>query len=204
MAAGFPAETSCSERGVPSSTTRTRLDETADLQEHWVFRAIAACDPRAALSRFRKARSEAGQRQGVDNRHLVILRDAWGRGAKTREEVEMFTAAGGRTIRLPEADARTFRALQKMLDNGGRELHEWLIDRRPASRSDLLSAVLPESRPRSRRPTNWPARRGARSRTSPGSNERSSTWRGRPSGSAGWRRRCACPTTRPARCGWKR
>ncbi|MEU4520280.1 DUF87 domain-containing protein [Amycolatopsis sp. NPDC024027] len=123
--------------------TRT-LDETADLQEHWVFRAIAARDPRAALSRFRKARSEAGQRQGVDNRHLVILRDAWGRGAKTREEVEKFTAAGGRTIRLSEADARTFRALQKMLDNGGRELHEWLIDRRPASRSDLLSAVLPE------------------------------------------------------------
>ncbi|MET8998204.1 DUF87 domain-containing protein [Amycolatopsis sp. NPDC004169] len=123
--------------------TRT-LDEAADLQEHWVFRAIAARDPRAALSRFRKARSEAGQRQGVDNRHLVILRDAWGRGAKTREEVEKFTAAGGRTIRLSDADVRTFWALQKMLGNGGRELHEWLIDRRPASRSDLLSTVLPE------------------------------------------------------------
>ncbi|MGV9362532.1 ATP-binding protein [Amycolatopsis sp. NPDC003731] len=123
--------------------TRT-LDETADLQEHWVFRAIAARDPRAALSRFRKARSEAGQRQGVDNRHLVILRDAWGRGAKTREEVEKFTAAGGRTIRLSDADVRTFWALQKMLGNGGRELHEWLFDRRPASRSELLSAVLPE------------------------------------------------------------
>ncbi|MGW3958844.1 helicase HerA domain-containing protein [Amycolatopsis sp. NPDC005003] len=123
--------------------TRT-LDETADLQEHWVFRAIAARDPRAALSRFRKARSAAGQRQGVDNRHLVILRDAWGRGAKTREEVEKFTAAGGRTIRLSDADTRTFWALQKMLGNGGRELHEWLIDRRPASRSELLSAVLPE------------------------------------------------------------
>jgi hypothetical protein len=123
--------------------TRT-LDETADLQEHWVFRAIAARDPRAALSRFRKARSEAGQRQGVDNRHLVILRDVWGRGAKTREEVEKFIAAGGRTIRLSDADVRTFWALQKMLGNGGRELHEWLIDRRPASRSDLLAAVLPE------------------------------------------------------------
>ncbi|HET6705293.1 ATP-binding protein [Amycolatopsis sp.] len=134
--------------------TRT-LDETADLQEHWIFRAIAARDPRAALSRFRKARSAAGQRPGVDNRHLVILRDAWGRGAKTREEVEKFTAAGGRTIRLSDADVRTFWALQKMLGNGGRELHEWLIDRRPASRSDLLSAVLPE-RP-SGKPADQPA-----------------------------------------------
>lgn len=120
------------------------LDEAEDLQEHWAFRAIAARDPRAALSRFRKARSAAGQLQGADNRHLVILRDVWGRGAKTREEVEKFTAAGGQTIRLTEADARTFWALQKMLGNGGRELHEWLIDRRPASRSDLLSEVLPE------------------------------------------------------------
>ncbi|WP_329047046.1 DUF87 domain-containing protein [Amycolatopsis sp. NBC_01488] len=120
------------------------LDETADLQEHWVFRAIAARDPRAALSRFRKARSAAGQRQGVDNRHLVILRDVWGRGAKTREEVEKFTDAGGKTIPPTTTDVRTFWALERMLGTGGRELHEWLIDRRPASRSDLLSAVLPE------------------------------------------------------------
>ncbi|WIX91077.1 DUF87 domain-containing protein [Amycolatopsis sp. DG1A-15b] len=120
------------------------LDEKADLKEHWAFRAIAARDPRAALSRFRKARSEAGQLQGADNRHLVILRDAWRGGIKTKQEVEKFTAAGGRTIRLPEADVRAFSALQKMLGTGGREMHEWLIDRRPASRSELLSAVLPE------------------------------------------------------------
>ncbi|MDQ7804475.1 DUF87 domain-containing protein [Amycolatopsis sp. A133] len=120
------------------------LDEAADLQEHWAFRAIAARDPRAALSRFRKARSAAGQLHGADNRHLVILRDTWGRGAKTREEVEKFTAAGGRTIPPSVADVKTFWALQKMLGNGGRELHEWLIDRRPASRSELLSAVLPD------------------------------------------------------------
>ncbi|RSD09594.1 helicase HerA domain-containing protein [Amycolatopsis eburnea] len=123
--------------------TRTVV-EAADLQEHWAFRVIAAKDPRAALSRFRKARSAAGQLHGADNRHLVILRDAWGRGAKTREEVEKFTTAGGKTIPPSASDVRTFWALQKMLANGGRELHEWLIDRRPASRSELLSAVLPE------------------------------------------------------------
>ncbi|EOD64801.1 ATP-binding protein [Amycolatopsis vancoresmycina] len=129
--------------GVHARLIRTVV-ESVDLQEHWAFRVIAARDPRAALSRFRKARSEAGQLQGADNRHLVILRDAWGRGAKTREEVEKFTTAGGRTIPPSPADVRIFWALNKMLANGGRELHEWLIDRRPASRSELLSAVLPE------------------------------------------------------------
>jgi hypothetical protein len=128
--------------GVHARLIRTVV-ESVDLQEHWAFRVIAARDPRAALSRFRKARSDAGQLQGADNRHLVILRDAWGRGAKTREEVAKFTTAGGRTIPPSPADIRTFWALQKMLGSGGRELHEWLIDRRPASRSDLLSAVLP-------------------------------------------------------------
>ncbi|MEU5258897.1 DUF87 domain-containing protein [Amycolatopsis sp. NPDC021455] len=123
------------------------LDEKADLKEHWAFRVIAARDPRAALSRFRKARSAAGQLQGADNRHLVILRDAWRGGIKTKQEVEKFTAAGGKTVPPTATDLRTFSALQKMLGTGGRELHEWLIDRRPASRSELLSAVLPEKPP---------------------------------------------------------
>ncbi|WIY07552.1 DUF87 domain-containing protein [Amycolatopsis mongoliensis] len=124
--------------------TRT-IDETADLQEHWAFRAIAARQPLAALSRFRKARSAAGQRLGVDNRHLVIIREPkWSRGEKTQLELDEFRKAGGRSMPLSDKDVRTFWALDRMLGNGGRELHEWLIDRRPASRSDLLSAVLPE------------------------------------------------------------
>ncbi|MEU0529905.1 ATP-binding protein [Amycolatopsis tolypomycina] len=124
--------------------TRT-LDEDADLQEHWAFRAIAAQHPRAALSRFRKARSAVGQRPGVDNRHLVIIRKPdWSKGTQTQLEVKEFRMAGGQRIPLSDRDVRTFWALDRMLANGGRELHEWLIDRRPASRSDLLSAVLPE------------------------------------------------------------
>ncbi|NBH07051.1 DUF87 domain-containing protein [Amycolatopsis sp. SID8362] len=124
--------------------TRT-LDEEADIQEHWAFRAIAAQHPRAALSRFRKARSAAGQRPGVDNRHLVIIRRPdWSKGAKTQLEVKEFRMSGGQKIPLSDRDVRIFWALDKMLANGGRELHEWLIDRRPASRSELLSAVLPE------------------------------------------------------------
>ncbi|HYS38659.1 MAG TPA: DUF87 domain-containing protein [Pseudonocardiaceae bacterium] len=123
--------------------TRT-IDETSDLEEHWAFRAISAPHPIAVLHRFRKARSAAGLRQGADNRHLILIRNSsWSRGSKTREELEEFDAAGGQRLKLAESDVRTYWALNRMLDAGRTELHEWLVDRRPAGRSQLLSAVLP-------------------------------------------------------------
>jgi hypothetical protein len=125
--------------------TRT-VDEASDLEEHWAFRAISAQHPIAVLNRVRKARSAAGLRQGADNRHLILIRNrTWSKGVKTREEIEAFEAAGGRRLKLTESDIRTFWALDKMFARGGTELHEWLVDRRPASQSQLLSAVLPDS-----------------------------------------------------------
>jgi hypothetical protein len=124
--------------------TRT-IDEASDLEEHWAFRTISAPHHLAVLHRFRKARSAAGLRLGAENRHLILIRNSpWSKGPKTQAELKAFEAAGGRRLKMSETDVRTFWALEKMLANGGRELHEWLIDRRPASRSELLSAVLPE------------------------------------------------------------
>ncbi|MFB9502216.1 helicase HerA domain-containing protein [Saccharothrix mutabilis subsp. capreolus] len=123
--------------------TRT-LDEASDLEEHWAFRVISVKNANSALHRFRKARSAAGLRQGAENRHLIVIRNAsWSKGPKTQAELKAFEAAGGKRIKLSEADARTFWALDRMFVNGGAELHEWLVARRPASRSQLLSAVLP-------------------------------------------------------------
>ncbi|CAM3803586.1 ATP-binding protein [Kibdelosporangium persicum] len=120
------------------------IDEAADLEEHWAFRAIAAPDPRAALSRLRKALSAAGTRKGADNRHLILIRQPrWSPGVKTQEALRNFTAAGGKSLKVSDPDLRTFWALDKMFGRGGTELHEWLVDRRPASKSALLSAVLP-------------------------------------------------------------
>jgi hypothetical protein len=125
--------------------TRT-LDEASDLEEHWAFRAISARHPIAVLNRFRKARSAAGLRKGVDNRHLIVIRNSsWSKGEKTQAELKAFEAAGGRRLKLTEPDMRTFWALDKMFVKGGTELLEWLVDRRPASRSQLLSEVLPEA-----------------------------------------------------------
>jgi hypothetical protein len=125
--------------------TRT-VDETSDLQEHWAFRTISAPHHLSVLHRFRKALSAAGLRPGTDNRHLILLRNAsWSPGPKTQSEIKAFEAAGGQRRKLSESDVRTFWALDKMFAKGGTELHEWLVDRRPAGRSQLLAAVLPEA-----------------------------------------------------------
>ncbi|WP_370938293.1 helicase HerA domain-containing protein [Amycolatopsis sp. cg13] len=122
------------------------LDEASDLEEHWAFRAISAKNPIAVLSRFRKARSAAGLRAGAGNRHLVLIRNSsWSKGEKTQAELRAFEAAGGKRLRMSEADVRTFWALDEMFVNGGPDVHEWLIDRRPARRSQLLSGVLPDA-----------------------------------------------------------
>ncbi|MDI5975986.1 helicase HerA domain-containing protein [Amycolatopsis magusensis] len=125
--------------------TRT-LDEASDLEEHWAFRSISARHHLAVLHRLRKARSAVGLRQGADNRHLILLRNSpWSKGVKTQAELKAFKDAGGRHLKLSDEDMRTFWALDRMFAEGGADLHEWLVDRRPAGRSELLSAVLPDS-----------------------------------------------------------
>ena len=135
------------------------IDEASDLEEHWAFRAIAANHAVAVLNRFRKARSAAGLRQGADNRHLILIRNSsWSKGEKTQAELRAFEAAGGKRLKMSEADVRTFWALDEMFVKGGPDVHEWLIDRRPARRSQLLSGVLPDTAPRSGTPKPAPPR----------------------------------------------
>jgi Helicase HerA, central domain len=120
------------------------IDEKADLEEHWAFRGISAPHHLAVLSRLRRAVSASGTRKGADNRHLILLRNSkWSPGVKTQEMLKGFRAAGGKSLNISEPDLRSFWALDRMFGNVGTELHEWLVDRRPASRSALLSAVLP-------------------------------------------------------------
>ncbi|MBN6033350.1 helicase HerA domain-containing protein [Amycolatopsis sp. 195334CR] len=124
--------------------TRT-LDEASDLEEHWAFRSISAPHPISVLHRLRKARSAVGLRQGAENRHLILIRNAkWSKGVKTQAELKAFEDAGGKPLKLSDEDMRTFWALDKMFAESGAELHEWLVDRRPAGKSGLLSAVLPD------------------------------------------------------------
>ncbi|HEV7649897.1 MAG TPA: ATP-binding protein [Actinophytocola sp.] len=120
------------------------LDETLDAEERWSFRAIAAKHHISALHRLRGLRSAAGVKAAVGNRHLILLRNArFSKGKQTQAVLSELTAAGGRVVEIAPDDVRTFSALREMLTRQSAGLREWLVARQPASRSALLSGVLP-------------------------------------------------------------
>jgi uncharacterized protein DUF87 len=122
------------------------LDEQLDVEEHWSFRAIASRHHIAALHRLRNLRSAAGVKASTGNRHLVLIRNIdWAKGPKTRAELDALTAAGGSEVKVSDDDLRTFSALREMLTKQSAGLREWLVARKPASSSALLSQVLPAS-----------------------------------------------------------
>ncbi|MGH3757114.1 helicase HerA domain-containing protein [Actinophytocola sp.] len=124
---------------------RRTLDEERDLAERWMFRAIAPRHGNAVLRKLREARAAAGIRNGVRNRHLVLIHygpKGW-TGAKTRAEVSELARVGSPRLEITEDDVRTFHALKEMLTKQSYELLNWLVARKPASRTALLREILP-------------------------------------------------------------
>ncbi|GAA3744590.1 DUF87 domain-containing protein [Plantactinospora mayteni] len=143
--------------GKPALHARLRhsLDEESEDEEHWSFRAISAPHHIAALNRIRNAVTTAGLTEGVSKRRLFLLRSApWSAGARTREVLDAFERAGGRTISFPAADISRLAALEQLIRNYGLEtLRPWFADRRPAAEITCLAEALgsrhdaPEVRP---------------------------------------------------------
>ncbi|WP_431901499.1 helicase HerA domain-containing protein [Nonomuraea sp. bgisy101] len=122
---------------------RLTLDEATEDEVHWCFRGIASTSPVAALHRLRAACVSAGLREGVPRRQLFVLRNEdWSGGPKTKEALASFEAAGGRVLRVDEADLRTLSALRALLDEEPAHLQEWLAARRPADDVKLLVEAL--------------------------------------------------------------
>ncbi len=132
-------------RKKPALHARLRLvlDPATEDEQHWAFRAVFARHHRAVQTRLQDARVAAGVAAGMDRRRLVLLRnDPWPKGPRTAEMVEGILDTSGEVLPLSEADVRTFSALRRMLDDDAPGTQGWLADRRPAGRSDLLSAAL--------------------------------------------------------------
>ncbi|MDA2891976.1 DUF87 domain-containing protein [Mycolicibacterium sp. BiH015] len=122
---------------------RETLDRATEDERHWAFRAVAATNASAALSRVRKAITATGFGSGENRRQLFLLRNSpWPSGKKTAEAIEEFHAAGGRTLRLAEDDVRTMTALRDLINDDDPELPGWLRARKPAHGLTVLIEAL--------------------------------------------------------------
>ncbi|MGW5051380.1 helicase HerA domain-containing protein [Actinokineospora sp. NPDC004072] len=144
--ANAPALTVDASRGAnPPLHARLRLtiDEAGEGEVHWSFRAIAHPHARAVLARLKSAQMEAELHRGNDKRHLVVLRNTpFSGGPATTAALAAFRSAGGVDLPIAEGDLRLFAALEKMRDQSPPGFLAWLLSRRPASSSQLLTRAL--------------------------------------------------------------
>ncbi|WP_030905392.1 ATP-binding protein [Streptosporangium amethystogenes] len=122
---------------------RHTLDEETEDEAHWAFRAIAATNAIAALSRLRTASVAAGLNTEVPRRKLFVLRTApWAKGPRTVEAVTAFERAGGRVLAVSEEDLSVLAALRELYAENPPNLRAWLAARRPAGEVALLREAL--------------------------------------------------------------
>lgn len=144
----FVVETNFGGKVALHARLRYIVDEVSENEIHWSFRAIAADNARAAQNRMRDAMKEAGLQAGMSSRRLILLRNtSYPSGAKTEELKDDFDARGGWALPIGAADLRTFGALRTMLDNHSPGLDAWLKRERPATRTEVLAAVINDLRP---------------------------------------------------------
>ncbi|OLF12321.1 AAA family ATPase [Actinophytocola xinjiangensis] len=125
---------------------RRTVDEERDIAERWGFRFIASGHGNYVLRQMRYAGDAAGIRPGAGDRRLVLLANGeggWG-GTKTRKEVAELERTGGQRVLISDDDLRTFRALKDMPGTQSHRLLEWLVARKPASRTTFLREILPD------------------------------------------------------------
>lgn len=122
------------------------LNERDDVKERWMFRAFAPQHGNRVLRRVQNAIDAAGIRDGVRNRHLVLVHHGakgW-TGGKTRGVVGDLARVGSPRIEMSKDDIRTLWALRQMLTKQSYELLNWLDARKPASKTGLLRQILPD------------------------------------------------------------
>ncbi|MFB9688185.1 helicase HerA domain-containing protein [Amycolatopsis plumensis] len=122
------------------------LNEEDDVKERWLFRAFAPQHGNRVLRRMQGAIDAAGIREGVRNRHLVLIHHGakgW-TGRKTKGVVGDLARAGSPRVEVSKDDLRTFWALSQMLTKQSYELLNWLVARKPASQTSLLKKILPD------------------------------------------------------------
>mgnify|MGYP000038177780 CR=1 FL=1 len=136
---------------------RQLVDPNRDIEQSWSFRAIAASNARAVQTRLSSATTTSGFTLGDIERTLVILRrDPWPTGPKTRQMVEELHDRGGRVVAWTEQDIKRLSALAQLRAERPSHLREWISDRNPAAEiaflTDILGSALEAPAPGSQSP----------------------------------------------------
>ncbi|WDZ82646.1 helicase HerA domain-containing protein [Micromonospora cathayae] len=166
------------------------LDEATENEAHWCFRAVTSDNAIAVLSRVRAACTMAGLDREVPQRRLVLLRNGpWPSGRRTTEVLTAFHAAGGTVHAVTDDDLRVFAALRALAAEADPAYPDWLVARRPASRTTLLRAVLGDpagsrSAPTAARPASSPTTRDSAG-PPPAAHPVAPSTSGNPAGAAG-------------------
>ncbi len=129
----------------PSLHARLRLtlDEGTEDERHWGMRAIAGDGAAAVISRIKNACTMAGLDAAIPKRSLVFLRNKpWPSGPKTKQAVQAFHDAGGRTLPVSPDDLKVFDALRAMHEQPDEHLTEWLTTRKPATHTRLFQDIF--------------------------------------------------------------
>lgn len=114
-------------------------------ETHICFRALQKINHNAYLARLKAAMTASGIDRSLTFRRLFIVRrNALPSGPRTKETTAAFRKAGGKFGVTPDEDLRSFWALKKLDQNPPSRFVDWLQDRKPVSKLDLMRAAVPE------------------------------------------------------------
>ena len=124
---------------------RKVLDLDTEDEVHWSIRAILNAHHISALNRLRRAITASGLGLARGKRNLIILRNnEWASGSVTQQVLSEFTKLGGAVFKLQSSDLAVFDALSVLRQRHGHAIKPWLLSRRPAGKTHLLSAIFSE------------------------------------------------------------
>ncbi|MDY6851058.1 MAG: ATPase [Thermodesulfobacteriota bacterium] len=114
-------------------------------ETHICFRALQKVNHNAYMARLKAAMTASGIDRSLTFRRLFIVRrNALPGGPRSKETTAAFSKAGGKFGVPPDEDLRAFWALKKLDRNPPGRFAEWLQDRKPVSKLDLMRAAVPE------------------------------------------------------------
>jgi hypothetical protein len=122
---------------------REKLDESTEDERHWSFRAVAGPHHKTVINRVTRLRGVAALDLAVPKRKVYLLRTGkWSTGPVTQLKIQEFQDDGGVVLPADPRDLEVFAALGTMLGENDPGLSAWLRERRPAGRTQLLTAVF--------------------------------------------------------------